>query len=70
MLALLPGIPDDADEQTKDGLGVRNAASISGVCPVCGTRAELVPDPEVPGLWHAYFLHEVGCPALTDEAAA
>lgn len=70
-LFVLPEVRDDWPVALKDSIAVRNAASVSGVCPVCGARAEVVPDPDVVGLWHAWFAHEPECPALTgDEVAA
>jgi len=70
VLAILPAIDDELDDAAKDGLAVRNAASLRGKCPACGARAEVVADQDIPGLWHAYFLHEAACPVTTDEVAA
>jgi hypothetical protein len=67
---LIPSIPDELDEQTKNALAIRNAASTSGVCPDCGTAATVYRDRRHPRLFHAVFAHEPGCRCLTDGAAA
>ncbi len=69
-LYLLPGIPDNLDEETKNGLAIRNAASTSGRCPDCGAEAEIHRDPEYERLFHAVFAHEPECHALTDGGEA
>ncbi len=46
-LYLLPGIPDNLDEETKNGLAIRNAASANGICPDCGTVGQLHPDKQL-----------------------
>lgn len=69
---VLPEIPDDAPG-LKDALAIRSAADLAGRCR-CGAVARLADGTPVdydalpPGrLTHSYFLHEVGCPALTDD---
>jgi hypothetical protein len=62
-LYLLPTIPDDAPEQHKNALAIRNAASASGVCPDCGATAELT-GPDELGLLHLTFRHEHDCDVL------
>ena len=68
-LYVLPSIPDDLDEETKNALAIRNAASTNGRCPDCGVEAELHRDPESELLFHAVFEHEPTCRSLTDGAA-
>jgi hypothetical protein len=51
-------------------MAVRNVASATGQCPVCGVRAEVFADPNVLGVWHGVFRHREGCPALLDSVAA
>jgi hypothetical protein len=55
---LLPSIPDELDERTKDGLAIRNAASASGVCPSCGATGDLR-GPDDHGFMHLVFEHEL-----------
>ena len=69
-LLVLPAIADDQPDARKNAIALRNAASAAGVCPACSARAEVVPDSELLGLWHAYFMHKANCPALSDEVAA
>lgn len=70
VLYVLPAIPDDLAEATKDALAIRNACAVEGRCPDCGTMGEIHPDAEYDGLFHYTFRHEPWCGALTDEAAA
>ena len=69
VLFVLPPIPDELDEATKNGLAIRNAASTSGVCPNCGARGE-VRGPDTLGSLHLVFVHEDDCGALLDGTAA
>jgi len=69
VLFLLPEIPDDAPEEFKNALAIRNAANVAGVCPECGARGELS-GPDEHGFLHLTFEHEAGCGVFTDEAAA
>jgi hypothetical protein len=68
-LYVLPAIPDDAPEQLKNALAIRNACAIEGRCPSCGARGELV-GPDADGCWHLVFRHEDDCGALLDGKAA
>lgn len=68
VLFVLPPIPDDAPDDVKDGLAIRNAASVRGVCPSCGATPELYRDGL--GILHAVFQHEPDCGALLDEGTA
>lgn len=70
VLYILPTIPDELDEATKDALAIRNACSVEGVCPDCGAVGEVEPDTEDEGIYHYTFRHEPRCGALTNEAAA
>lgn len=65
-LYALPLIPDDAPDEIKNGLAIRNAASVSGVCPDCGAVPEIRRDSEYDRIWHAVFEHGPGCRAITD----
>jgi hypothetical protein len=65
-LFVLPSIPDDLDEQTKNGLALRNACAVEGVCPACGAEPEIERDRELRWLWHATWRHEDDCPCLLD----
>jgi len=47
VLYVLPAIPDDADEATKDALAIRNAWTTEGRCPDCGAVGAVHPDAEV-----------------------
>ena len=69
VLYVLPAIPDELDEATKDALAIRNACTVEGRCPDCGAVGELHSD-ALDGLFHYTFRHEPWCGALTDEAAA
>ncbi len=69
-LYLLPGIPDNLDEETKNGLAIRNAASANGICPDCGTVGQLHPDKQLARVWHLVFEHQFECRAATDGQAA
>jgi hypothetical protein len=68
-LFVLPEIPDDAPEALKNGLAIRNAANVAGVCPDCGARGEIT-GPDEHGFMHLTFEHEAGCGAFTDDEAA
>lgn len=68
-LFVLPAIPDDADEETKNGLALRNACATEGRCPGCGARGELT-GPDELGFHHLTFRHEHWCRTVTDEAVA
>jgi hypothetical protein len=70
VLYVLPAIPDDAPEELKDGLALRNACATEGRCPSCGAVGEVQPDPTLPGLFHLIFHHKDGCRVLSDPEAA
>jgi len=70
VLYILPTIPDELDDKTKNALAIRNACSVEGRCPCCGVEDELHPEPVLEGVWRYVFRHESWCGALTDEAAA
>jgi hypothetical protein len=69
VLYVLPSIPDDAPEQLKNALAIRNACATEGVCPDCGVVGVVVAD-ELPGLFHLVFRHEDDCAVLRDPEAA
>jgi hypothetical protein len=69
VLYLLPEIPDDAPEELKDALAIRNACATEGVCPDCGARGE-IHGPDEQGVFHAVFRHEDDCGVLRDPEAA
>jgi hypothetical protein len=71
-LYVLPSIPDDANEQTKNVLAIRNACAVEGRCPACRTVGVVHADAELEGLWHWRFAHEPWCPvvAADEEHAA
>jgi hypothetical protein len=68
-LYLLPEIPDDAPDQLKNALGIRNACATEGVCPDCGARGE-IHGPDEHGIMHLVFRHEDNCCVLRDPEAA
>lgn len=68
-LYVLPSIPDDLDEETKNALAIRNAASTTGRCPDCGVTPTVYLDREFESVAHAVFEHEPTCRSLTDGAA-
>jgi hypothetical protein len=68
-LYLLPAIPDDAPEQLKNALAIRNACTTEGRCPNCGAEGE-VTGPDASGCLHLTFRHEDGCGVLRDPEAA
>ena len=70
VLFVLPPIDDDLDAETKDALAIRNACSVAGRCPDCGTVGVVAADPTIAGLNHVTFHHRDGCGALTNEEAA
>jgi hypothetical protein len=61
---VVPAIGDELDEQLKNGLAIRNEATVSGVCPACGARGEW--RPIEPGIWSVTFRHGPNCRALHD----
>jgi hypothetical protein len=63
-LYVLPSIPDELDEELKNGLAIRNACATGGRCPVCGVTPELHVDRA--GIHHLVFCHEDGCPVTRD----
>jgi len=63
-LLVLPSIADALDEATKNGLAIRNAATVNGRCPACSARGELYPVER--GISRLVFWHADGCPALRD----
>jgi uncharacterized protein YlaI len=69
VLYVLPSIPDELDERTKNALAIRNACATEGRCPDCHARGELT-GPDEHGLLHLTFRHEPGCGVLHDEDAA
>ena len=69
-LYVLPNIPDDAPEDVKNGLAIRNATNVAGVCPSCGATGEIHRDTDHDGVWHIVFEHESECRAFTDGTAA
>lgn len=69
-LYLLAEIPDDAPEDVKNGLAIRNACATEGRCPSCGATGELHADPDMPGVFHLTFRHEDGCGVVCDPEAA
>jgi hypothetical protein len=69
-LYLLPEIPDDAPEQLKNALAIRNACATEGRCPDCGAVGELRPDAALPGVFHLTFRHDDDCGVLRDPEAA
>ena len=69
-LFVLPSIPDDAPEELKDAIAIRNACTTEGRCPVCGAIGEVAPDPKYAGIYHITFRHEDFCPVLRDEDVA
>lgn len=70
VLYVLPPIPDELDDETKNALAIRNACATAGVCPGCGVVGVLSADWKYEGLFHYTFRHEPWCGALTDEVAA
>jgi hypothetical protein len=68
VLYVLPAIPDDAPEELKNGLAIRNACATEGRCPDCGVRAELQgPDD---GIFYLVFRHDDDCRVHRGPAAA
>jgi hypothetical protein len=68
-LYLLPEIPDDAPEELKNAIAIRNACATEGRCPSCGARGELT-GPDEHGVLHLTFRHENDCGVLSDPEAA
>ena len=69
-LLVLPSIPDDAPEDVKSGLAIRNVCATEGRCPSCGAEGEVYSDRAHPLFFHLVFRHEDWCPCLTDNEAA
>lgn len=69
-LYVLPPIPDDAPDELKNALAIRNACATEGRCPDCGVAGEVYRDTEYEGIYHYTFRHEPGCRCLTDGEAA
>ena len=67
---VLPAIPDEAPDEFKNGLAIRNACAVEGECPVCGAVGELHPHPQLELVFAYVFEHEDWCPVLRDEGAA
>jgi hypothetical protein len=65
VLYVLPPIPDDLDDATKDALAVRNACTTEGHCPACGCKGELT-GPDEQGTYTLTFRHESDCIAQLD----
>lgn len=66
---MLPSIPDAAPARVKNGLAIRNACAVDGVCPDCKTSGTVTADTEHDGVFHLVFEHERGCAVLADEGA-
>jgi len=64
---VLPPIPDNLDQATKDGLAIRNASAVEGRCPDCGAVGVVTADPEYGRIFHLTFQHDDRCRALLDE---
>lgn len=68
VLAIVPAIPDDAPAHIKNGLAIRNTATVTGKCPHCKAVAEITRMPQPGEIGHAVMEHEDDCPALLEEA--
>jgi hypothetical protein len=68
VLYLLPAIPDAAPSYLKNGLAVRNACAIDGVCPNCGAVVEV--RQLAPLVYAGTFRHERWCGVLLDSEVA
>jgi hypothetical protein len=66
---LLPTVPDDAPEDLKNAIAVRNAATRTGTCPGCGAEGQRHSDRHEPWLAHLVFEHEPDCIVFTGDAA-
>ncbi len=66
-LAVLPEIPDDASENVKNALAIRNAATLSGRC-ACGAVAGPIEQVET-GIYMVTMEHENDCPAADENLA-
>ena len=64
VLYVLPSIPDDAPDEVKDALAIRNACATEGKCPACGAIPELSLDRD--GLGWLTFHHQPDCPVRDD----
>jgi hypothetical protein len=64
VLVVLPAIPDELDELTKNALAIRNQATTEGICPICGCTPNLHLDRL--GIPHLVFEHGDACPARRD----
>lgn len=69
-LYVLPEIRDDDTPAHKNALAIRNACTVEGRCPCCGTVGEITPDAEIAGFYHQTFRHEDWCAVLRDGDAA
>jgi hypothetical protein len=69
VLYVLPAILDNAPEQLKNALAIRNACATEGLCPDCGVYGELT-GPDELGMFHLTFRHEDACRVLRDPEAA
>lgn len=69
-LFVLPEIDDDAPTEVKDGLAIRNACSVRGICPDCGATGEITTGQHDDGFHHITFLHEDWCRVLRDGEGA
>lgn len=70
-LYVLPGIPDDAPEELKNGIALRNLCATQGRCPSCGAIGAVQPaDDEHELVYHYTFLHLPGCCVPTDAEVA
>ena len=67
-LYILPGIDDDLTPAEKNALAIRNACSVEGICPVCGTVGVVHEDDDAKGVFHITFRHEDWCPVYRDAA--
>lgn len=67
-LFVLPSIPDDAPDELKNALAIRNACATEGRCPACGSMPDISVDEY--GIGHMTFRHDDDCPCLLDDWAA
>lgn len=69
-LFVLPAIPDDLDEATKNRIALRNRCSVEMRCPSCGCTPALHADVELEGVVHVVFEHEAWCCVGDGQSAA
>jgi hypothetical protein len=68
VLFVLPSIPDDASDELKNALAIRNTCATEGRCPACGVEPTL--DLDAYGIHHLTFRHDDDCPCLLDSGTA